>query len=83
MKTPMQIIGKISRTPKYPPGEIRRLMAKLDLSEKGFALLMNVSDKTVLLWAKGAARPCGSARRLMQVYELCPEVAGKLAGADK
>lgn len=83
MKTPMQIIGRISRTPKYPPGDIRRLMAKLDLSEKGFALLMNVTEKTVFLWTKGAARPCGAARRLMQVYNQCPEVAGKLDGAGE
>lgn len=47
---------------------------------KAFALLMNVSPSTVRLWTTGAALPCGTARRLMQIYETEPEIIGKIVG---
>ena len=55
-------------------------MKKLETNEKAFALLMNVTPSTVRLWTTGAARPCGMARRLMQIYETGPEVISKIAG---
>ena len=62
----------------------RRLvfMKKLDMNEKGFALLMNVAPSTVRLWTSGAAQPCGTAKRLMQIYETGPEIVGKIAGGQ-
>ena len=56
------------------------LMEKLDMNEKGFALLMNVAPSTVRLWTSGAVQPSGTAKRLMQIYETGPEIVGKIAG---
>ncbi|MFR2621268.1 MAG: helix-turn-helix domain-containing protein [Clostridia bacterium] len=52
------------------------------MNEKGFALLMNVAPSTVRLWTSGAAQPCGTAKRLMQIYETGPEIVGKIAGGQ-
>ena len=49
-------------------------MEKLDMNEKGFALLMNVTPSTVRLWTSGAVQPSGTAKRLMQIYETGPEI---------
>ena len=43
---------------------------------------MNVSPSTVRLWTSGAAQPCGTAKRLMQIYETGPEIVGKIAGGQ-
>ena len=34
------------------------------------------------LWTSGAAQPCGTAKRLMQIYETGPEIVGKIAGGQ-
>ena len=43
---------------------------------------MNVAPSTVRLWTSGAAQPCGTAKRLMQIYETGPEIVGKIAGGQ-
>lgn len=68
-KSAIQVIAGAARCPDYTPSMVRALMKKLETNEKAFALLMNVSPTTVRLWVTGAARPCGVARRLMQIYE--------------
>ena len=55
---------------------------KLDMNEKGFALLMNVTPSTVRLWTSGAVQPSGTAKRLMQIYETGPEIVSKIAGGQ-
>lgn len=47
---------------------------------KGFALLMNVTPTTVRLWTAGAVHPCGTAKRLMQIYDTGPEIVSIIAG---
>ena len=79
-KTAIQVIAGAARCPDYNPSMIRALMKKLETNEKAFALLMNVSPTTVRLWVTGAVRPCGVARRLMQIYESAPEVVSKITG---
>ena len=75
--TALQMIAEAARCPDYGPD-----MKKLDMNEKGFALLMNVAPSTVRLWTSGAAQPCGTAKRLMQIYETGPEIVGKIAGGQ-
>ena len=77
--TALQMIAEASRCPDYGPDMVKSLMKKLDMNEKGFALLMNVAPSTVRLWTSGAAQPCGTAKRLMQIYETGPEIVGKIA----
>lgn len=76
----IQVIAGASRCPEYSPAMVKALMKKLDMNERAFALLMNVSPLTVRLWVTGAARPCGMARRLMQIYDAGPEIVGRIAG---
>lgn len=79
-KSAIQVIAGAARCPEYSPSMVKALMKKLETNEKAFALLMNVTPSTVRLWTTGAARPCGMARRLMQICETGPEVISKIAG---
>ena len=73
-------IGKYGGSLKNVPAHT--LMEKLDMNEKGFALLMNVTPSTVRLWTSGAVQPSGTAKRLMQIYETGPEIVSKIAGGQ-
>ena len=75
-KTAIQIIAGASKTPAYNPAAVRALMKRLDMNERALALLMNVTPTKVRMWITGAAQPCNLARRLMQIYEQCPEIIG-------
>ena len=77
--TALQMIAEAARCPDYTPDMVKTLMDKLDMNEKGFALLMNVTPATIRLWTSGAAQPCGTAKRLMQIYETGPEIVAKIA----
>ena len=79
-KTALEMIAGAARCPEYSPVMISALMKKLDMNEKGFALLMNVTPSTVCLWTSGAVQPSGTAKRLMQIYETGPEIVSKIAG---
>ncbi len=79
-QTALQMIAEAARCPEYDPDMVKALMEKLDMNERGFALLMNVTPSTVRLWTSGAAEPSGTARRLMQVYDTDAQIVGKLAG---
>ena len=76
--TALQMIAEASRCPDYSPDMVKSLMKKLDMNEKGFALLMNVAPSTVRLWTSGAAQPCGTAKRLMQIYETVRRLSARL-----
>lgn len=78
--TALQMIAGAARCPDYGPDMVKALMKQLDMNEKGFALLMNVSPSTVRLWTSGAAQPCGTAKRLMQIYETAPETVCRIVG---
>jgi len=83
MKTPIEIISGMTATPEYTPDSIKTLMSRLNLNEKGFAVLMNVLPMTVRLWISGAVLPCGQSMRLMQIYEACPEIVERIVGDSK
>lgn len=57
------MIAGAARCPDYNPAMVKALMKKLDMNEKGFALLMNVTPTTIRLWTSGAVQPCGTAKR--------------------
>lgn len=80
--TVLQMIAEASRCPDYGPDMVKTLMDRLDMNEKGFALLMNVTPSTVRLWTSGAVQPSGTAKRLMQIYETGPEIVNKIAGGQ-
>ena len=47
--TALQMIAEAARCPDYTPDMVKALMEKLDMNEKGFALLMNVTPATIRL----------------------------------
>lgn len=80
--TALQMIAEAARCPEYGPEMVTALMKKLDVNEKGFALLMNVTPSTVRLLTSGAVQPSSTAKRLMQIFETGPEIIGKIAGGQ-
>ena len=80
--TVLQMIAETARCPDYGPDMIKALMEKLDMNERGFALLMNIAPSSVRLWISGAVQPCGTAKRLMQIYEPGPEIVNKIAAGQ-
>ena len=79
MNNIIKTITNVTATPKYTPETVKSLMKYLRMNEKSFALFMNVTPKTVHYWVKGAVKPSGLAKRLMQIYELCPDNLARLA----
>lgn len=75
----VQVISKATKSPNFEPDVIHALMKKLDMNEKGFAVLMNVTPETVRLWTAGAVKPCGTAKRLMQIYSTSPDIISRIA----
>lgn len=74
--TALQMIAEAARCPEYGPDMVKALMEKLDMNEKGFALLMNVTPSTVRLWTS-APSASGSGQAPMQIYETGPEIVSK------
>ena len=75
----LQVIAGAARCPEYSPPMVLALMKKLNMNERAFALVINVTPSTIRLWTSGAAQPCGTARRLMQIYDICPEIVSRIA----
>ena len=80
--TALQMIAEASRCPDYGPDMVKSLKKKQDKNEKSIALMKNDDPSTVRQWTSGAAQPCGTAKRLMQIYETGPEIVGKIAGGQ-
>jgi len=78
MKNTLQVIATVSKVPEFTPQAVKSLMKKLEMNERAFALIMNVTPVTVRFWTTGAAKPCGTSKRLMQLFESCPELIGKV-----
>lgn len=56
------------------PNEIKDLKNNLNLTQKNFAYLMNVSNKTVESWESGKNKPNGSSQRLLNIFSSNPEI---------
>lgn len=54
------------------PGEIRRLRDRIGLSQRVFAMALNVSTNTVQAWEAGARVPDGGNLKLLRVGEAHP-----------
>lgn len=53
----------------YTADDVRRIRARLNMSQSGFARLLQVSSKTVQSWEQGTRRPQQSSARLLQFIE--------------
>ena len=53
----------------YSADDVKAIRADLKMSQAGFALLLQVSSKTVQSWEQGVRTPRQSAARLLQFIE--------------
>jgi putative transcriptional regulator len=54
---------------RYTPEDVAALRARLKMSQGEFAVLLNVSPKTVESWEQGLRPPSAAAARLLQIVE--------------
>lgn len=63
------------RRPKgMSPKDISRIREKLNCSQAVFAMLLNISTKTVQAWEQGSREPSDVALKLLSIAKKHPEV---------
>jgi putative transcriptional regulator len=63
------------RPPKaMSPKEIVQIRRKLNCSQSVFAMMLNISPKTVQAWEQGAREPGDAALKLLSIAKKHPEV---------
>lgn len=68
-------IVKEVRTPRpFSKEDIVRLRKKLQVSQSAFAVLLNISPKTVQKWEQGENRPNGASLKLLNIAKKNPEM---------
>lgn len=65
----------VEKTPVYNADQIKELRYKLELTQKYFAELLGVSQRTVEAWESGKNIPNGAAMRLMKIYNDNPNLS--------
>lgn len=65
----------VPRPPKPMSGsEIARVRQKLNCSQAVFAMLLNISPRTVQAWEQGARTPSDAALKLLNIARKHPEI---------
>lgn len=68
-------VVKEVKTPKpLSKEEIVKLRKKLRVSQSAFAMLLNISTKTVQKWEQGENRPNGSSLKLLAIAKKDPKM---------
>ncbi len=69
---------RVSQLPSPPkaltPGQIRAIRRSFNVSQAGFARIINVSVNAVESWEQGVRRPREATLKLLEVAEKYPEV---------
>ena len=60
----------VAELPQYHDKEIKEIRENLNLSQKNFAFVLGVSQKTVEAWESGRNIPQGIAQRFLQVLKI-------------
>ena len=70
-KTRVRILSTIDPIPvaEYQPADVVRLRKDLNLSQKGLAVMIGVSPRTVESWEAGKSAPSGVATRMLYLIE--------------
>ncbi len=63
---------KPSRIYEYHPLEVKRIRAKLQVSQSQFAMMIGVSKSTLQNWEQGRREPDGPAKALLRVVDKNP-----------
>jgi putative transcriptional regulator len=58
--------------------DIRALREKAGVSQRAFAAMLGVSNRTLQDWEQGRRTPTGPAMNLLRLYEAMPEAATKV-----
>lgn len=59
----------VAKIPNYHDKEIKQIRENLNLTQKNFAFVMGVSQKTVEAWESGRNVPQGTAQRFLQMLK--------------
>ena len=73
---------KTGRPDRFGAERIRQIRRRLDVSQKVFADILNVSLGTVRSWEQGVRTPDGAAMRLLNIAERRPEALLEVASAS-
>jgi putative transcriptional regulator len=73
--------GTAPPPPNYDAERVRAVRRKMLLSQRDFASVLNVSDRTVKAWEQGVKPPSGPALRLLEIAETHPEVLMETNGS--
>jgi putative transcriptional regulator len=66
---------RVPRPPKaMSPKDIARIRQKLNCSQSVFALMLNISTKTVQAWEQGSREPGDAALKLLTIAKKHPEI---------
>lgn len=65
-----------------PPPDVRRVRARLGLSQAAFAQRFGLSTRTVQEWEQGRAVPDQPARVLLRVIEEAPDTVARIVHAS-
>ena len=65
---------KAERVTRFEAPDVKRIRAKLHLSQGGFASLLGISVRTLQNWEQGSRVPVGPSRKLLEVADAHPEV---------
>jgi putative transcriptional regulator len=63
----------VSPPPSYDAERVRRVRARLKVSQPVFAGMLNVSSSTVQAWEQGVREPDGASLRLLEIAENHPD----------
>ncbi len=64
---------KASRVFNYQPVDVKKIRAKLHISQSQFALMIGVSKATLQNWEQGRRKPEGPAKALLTIVEKNPQ----------
>jgi putative transcriptional regulator len=77
-KTRARTVIREIPTPDYAAKDIVRVRSTYKLSQRGLALALNVSPRTVEAWEAGKNRPAGSSLKLLYLLETDKNILKKL-----
>lgn len=66
-----------ARVTEYPEPEVKAIRERTGLSQRRFAVLIGVSQRTLENWEQGRRHPTGPAKALLRILAADPEQAVK------
>ena len=79
-KARVRILSTVDPIPvaEYKPADVTRLRMDLNLSQKGLAVVIGVSPRTVESWEAGRSAPSGVATRMLHLIEADNSIVERL-----